>query len=214
MDAAARAPRITRRAWVYAGALLIAAQLPVLAGGLFAGSVVFAIIGEVCMAAALCVVAFGRDSVVARRPLGVVALVGTGVWPLLERVVGSAVPALWGDPVQTGVGLGVSVAVALLTVQAMFALVAVVQVWRAGIVPAPLRWAPVAALAACALPYLVSYLPLTAVPPGEPLVGVFTVIGMLRTAAMIGLGVLCVVAGVQPRPADASTVVVYRSPER
>ena len=72
------AARVVRPTWVWGGALLIvSALLPLVAQ--YGSAWLFFWTGMIAFAAAMILFAFGRDSVVARRPLGVAALLVLGL---------------------------------------------------------------------------------------------------------------------------------------
>ncbi|HYI32858.1 MAG TPA: hypothetical protein VEX88_05290 [Glaciibacter sp.] len=145
------------RAWFVGGALLLA-TVPL---GVATHSTGAAIVGAntittVLFSASLLVFAFGirgSGSITARRPLGTTALAVLAIWALLgwvlTDVVGASAPydersaaMLMFGYVDTFVELAV-------------ALVAVVQIARAGVVPSPWNWAPAWALLAMTVPWLV-----------------------------------------------------------
>ncbi len=139
-------------AWVWGGGLLAASAVVPLVGGIGVISSTGIWVGRVLFAAALAVFAFGlrgSGSVVARRPLGVTALLVLGIAPLLiDLVTPSQVDesSVWMLQVSAYVQLAITAAAAL---------VAVVQIARASIVPNPWRWAPAWALAVVAVVYAV-----------------------------------------------------------
>lgn len=134
-------------AWIWGGALLVASAVvptvvrAVAPVGLGSG---VAIATAVLFAASLVVFAFGlrgRGSIVARRPSGVAALL---VLAILPPIVELAVPAATTE--QDVSRLQILSAVQL-AVTAAAALVAVVAIGRAAVVPRPWQWAPAWGLA-------------------------------------------------------------------
>ena len=121
----------------------------------------------------------GRGSVVDRRPLGVSALVLLALWPLVDAVVYALVPPTMDSLESYQVWRYVSLLVPLAA-----AIVAVVLIARAGVVPHPWRWAPLWALGAAIAPQLI--LQAVAASPGADVQGM--------AAPMVGLGQLIAVA--------------------
>lgn len=139
-----------RRAWVVGGSLLVAdAVLVLLMNALpvpaFPGAGVAL---DALWAAALLVFAFGirgSGSVVARRPVGVVALVVSALLPVATTLLWWLVPAgSWDVSVSIMVGQG------LLVLSFAALLVATIVIGRAGAVPPHVRWVPLIALAVSA----------------------------------------------------------------
>ncbi|UUT35698.1 hypothetical protein [Microbacterium elymi] len=95
-------------------------------------------------------------------------------------------------------------------VPVVLAVVAVVQVWRAGVVPRAFGWIPAIALALCVVPALVQYAVFAtpAFATGDAILAYGSVLILCRTVALVGLGVVAIVAGLQARAA-ASGVPVY-----
>jgi len=213
MDAStapAPSPRIVRPAWFWGGVCLAATVLPGLLSQAMLGvalSRALGYVGEVLWCAAFVLFALGRDSTVARRGLGIVALCALGAWPL---VAGAAVPALPifsnNDPRDFAGAVLTSVTIGL--IPAILALVAVVQVWRADALPRAFRWAPTAALVLCVIPDAVQYMPFVFVSPTVAS-AVLSVLVLCRVVALVGLGVVAIVAGMQPR--TVAPVSVYSS---
>jgi hypothetical protein len=151
----------------------------------------------IAFSAALLVYAFGlgrSGSIVARRPLGVGAMVLLAVWPLIDRVVTLVVPftesttefhLTWGW-----------VAIAL---RLAAAIVVVVEIARAGVLVGRVRWAPLWALVAVAGPQVIAQLYLVATGldinrTEDDLVWLVLGLGQLTAfAAPVVLGILSVV---------------------
>ncbi len=92
------------------------------------------------------------------------------------------------------------------------ALVAVVRIGRARVVPAPWNWAPAWALAAIVLTGATGQM--TALASAGSLdvaMTLLTLDGLVRTAATVLLGVLSIVLATRQVP--PTPVVVYRSPD-
>lgn len=178
-------------AWTIGGSLLIASALfPLVAQGVFLPGL--GVLSAGLYAASLLVLALGvrgQGSVVARRPLGVTALVVAALVPIASTVFWGLVP-LPPDGADWAVPLNQGVEVLLLG----SLLVATVQIARAGVVPAGARWLPlIVVVVAAAAQILVTAL-FVAVASG---VGDFT--ALLALVALIGavapllLGIVAIV---------------------
>lgn len=203
------AARTTRRLdWVWGGGLLIlGAVLPFAArpvGGITA--TIIGVAGSVAFAAAMLLFAFGRHSVVARRPLGVAALVALAVLAVASYAWAFA-------PYEDAAAFewivaGTNVQVVL---ELAASIVAVVQVARAGAVPHAVRWVPLIALLVLVLPQVLISVLAVATPSllnaelAQPLLSIVSLCGF---AAPVGLGIVAIVVGLQPlRRAEASVPV-------
>ena len=148
--------------------------------------------------------ASSRDSVVARRPLGMIALTLVALWPLALQVIGFLLgPAAAASLIPWAVATFAPLA---------FALVAVVQIGRIAVAPHPWRWAPAVALAVtlgCAAigqALFVGADPSTA----QQMVGLAQALGVLGFLAhTLGLGIVAILAVASERPAS---VPIYSSP--
>lgn len=185
-------------AWFVGGVLLLATVVlgavleppgPLLLGG--------GILATLCFSAALLVFAFGvrgSGSVTARRPLGTLALTLLAVWV----VVGFVLTDVFGSSASAD---GVSPALVVFSyvdpyVRFALALVAVIQVGRAGVVPAPWNWAPAWTLAALTVPWLVSTVIVAATTEGSAITTLLflsSVDTLARVGSAIFLGVLAIV---------------------
>jgi len=200
-----------RRAWLVSGVLLLVG--PFLAPILHTMPVPVPWLGFVLAAvypAALIVYAYGLPggSVTARRPLGTAALTVLAAWILATSIAWP--PILGPDPDE---GLIAVFVVVDPVVRVAAALIAVVQIGRARVVPPPWNWAPSWALAAI----VVTGVGGQAVAMTSPANGLdltmtlFTVDSLVRAAASVLLGVLSIVLAARRAPAEP--VVVYRSPD-
>jgi hypothetical protein len=159
--------------------------------------------GTIATSAAFVVYAVGLGrggSVVARRPLGVGALMLLAAWPFVDRLIGAAVPyaeataefhLAWG-----WVGVVARLGAAI---------VAAVQIARAGVIGGRLRWAPLWALVAVAAPQVLAQVAFVALGPdavGTTQDGLFLLLGvgqLLAFAAPVTLGILSIITA-QRRP--------------
>ncbi|MET0934064.1 MAG: hypothetical protein ABWX56_10145 [Mycetocola sp.] len=186
-----------RHPWFIGGALLLATVVlgvvAVSPEAVFLGGT----LGPVLFAASLLVFAFGirgSGSVTARRPLGTAALTVLAVWGLLDLALSDVF-----QTEMTGDGFPAAVTVFATVdpyVEFALSLVAVTQIIRAGVVPAPWNWAPAWALAALTVSWLVSALGAAATTPGSDMRVIFAVLtvdGLVRVTCAVVLGVLAIV---------------------
>lgn len=188
------------RTWAVGGVLLLASTL--VAAPMGPTWVGFVVIAQVLRAAGIILLALGfspRESIVGRRPLGVIALFVFALSPVIVWLpVGatytstdSMVPAP-GDLAIGYVGIFIPVAAAL---------IAVVQIGRVGIVPRPWRWAPLMAFAAHTAAALALQIAIVAVPtaPQEYLLGWMAFAEFVDRVVWVGLGALAVFLGGRDR---------------
>lgn len=201
--------RFTQRrlAWLLGGSLLLASTIveftlrPMLYA--VAGS---EYIGTALHAAALLVFALGlrgQGSVTDLRPLGTTALVLLAVWDLLTRLIFAFVPI---DPSNTGPAFAVGTVMSL--AEAAIALVAVVQIGRAGVIPAPWNWAPMWALGAVAAGTAVQYLGFAAGASSQQVMGLLVGLELLiKVGAAVFLGVLAILLANRPLPTRTVSII-------
>lgn len=186
----------TTRAWFTGGALLLASVVvgASLQPGFVPGS---GILRTALFSAALLVFAVGlrggAGSVTGRRPLGTIALAGLAIWLLLGSVLQDTLATALSDGSAT-TGLLVF-AYADAAVQFLLAIIAVVQIGRAGVVPAPWNWVPAWALGTVTASWLLSQLLSggTSIDPMLVTVVLLSLDGLLRMGSAVLLGVLAVV---------------------
>jgi len=168
------------------------------------------VIGDVIYAAAVLLLAIGlsrEGSVVARKPLGLAAMVVVAVWPLTAFVLTSLLTVQ--EPVG-GDGWMIFGYFAL-AVPVCAGLVAAVQIARAGVVPSPWRWAPLWVLGLQAAAWAIPNIAIVTVGSAgiQGLANILAMLGWLAfLAGTLGLGILALVIGVRQRP---ESVEVYRS---
>jgi len=194
------APVAPGRAWTVGGVLLLVSVV----FGVAAQSVTTLIgaggvIRVVVYAAALLVFAFGlrgSGSVTARRPLGTAALTVLAVWLVLGQVFSSVLIAAF--PHDSPPGSLLQFGYIDPFVQFAAALVAVIQIARAGVVPAPWNWAPAWALVAVSVPWLLTQV----IAAGDtqqsaltPIILIGALDGLIRVGSALFLGVLAIVCG-------------------
>lgn len=191
-----------RRAWTLGGGLLIAAPLFGLVWwpGLLPGGIV-GLIGTALLSAALLVFALGiggTGSVTARRPLGTGALVALAVWVLASQLVWNVLGGSNIFPEFSPQLLYVDVLIHFVA-----ALIAVIQIARAGVVPRPWNWAPAWVVGAAAVVWLVSQLLLVNVgggrgpAPDSQAFALFlgSIDASVRVAGPVFLGVVAILLG-------------------
>lgn len=204
--------RQRQRTWVAGGIGLIvcgvAGMLPPTLNSATATAYVSVIL-DVIYASSVLLFAVGLSSeasIVARKPLGVTALVIVGLWPLVLFVLTRLTAE---EPVAEAGGSALGY-LALL-VPAGAGLVAGMQVVRAKVVENPWRWAPVWALGGYAGVWVITQLIFVSQPSGDvqsfaPLLQLLTTLaGFAGTA---GLGILAIVLATKQRPA---TTEIYSS---
>lgn len=209
--AAASDLRAARTTWILGGSLLIANAVLVLAGSgyplQFIPGLSFVLNG--LWAAALLVFAFGvrgRGSVVARRPLGVIALVIAALVPFASLALWAMLPVGGDAAVSAMVGNGLSV----LSLASM--LVAAVVIGRAGAVPYRLRWVPLIVLAVGAGVQVVAQLFLVTVQGAMVRPDITALVfgtAMLGTLGVLLLGILAIVFAPREQPRPAAPTQVY-----
>lgn len=154
----------------------------------------FTLVGNGALAVSMVLFGVGlsrESSVVARGPIGVGALVVLGLWPLVTPFLvpfTGTIPTP-GDPLLLVYGI------ALLAVPLIAAVVAVLSIARARVVPSPWRWAPLwALLALVGVELLVQGLMFAASP--ERVQSLAGLVVMLQAAvgftATVGLGALAI----------------------
>jgi len=202
-----------RLTWLVGGIGLIACGV----AGVIRGSVlgapatgaVLTLIADVLWAGAILLLAFGvnrEGSVVARKPLGVVASAVVALWPATHTLVNLLAGPydlqqaddwqLWGY---------VSMVLPLVV-----GLIAAMSIARTGVVPAPWNWAPLGVLGIQSVTWLVPQL-IGAASPGTLLEmpGLVTGLGSIGfLASTLGLGIPAVVLANRSR---ARTVPVFPS---
>ncbi|MGQ2915015.1 hypothetical protein [Microbacterium aurantiacum] len=166
---------------------------------------------DVSYAAGVLILAVGMTreaSVVARRPLGIVALTVVAVWPLLSALA----IALLGVVEPQGHGSAwMAFGYLSLLIPTAAGLTAAMQIARAGIVPAPWKWAPLWVLGLHVLAWVLPQLIIASVGGADAqyYVGLFTMLSTLAfLAGTLGLGTLSLVLAARRRPAS---VDVFRS---
>lgn len=190
-------PAATRPTWIWGGALLIASAVT---GSTLAGSGVpfIEVVGSALFAASMICFAWGRDSIVARRPLGMTALVVLAIWPFVSAVTG---PLLWGDVAVSGewdYALLTVLGYVSILIPAVAAVIAAVQVMRIGVLDQWARWIPLAAVGSLIAVGVLTQLAYTAMPLIASLpiaIGVAALSSLLQVLVAIGLGVVGIVAG-------------------
>ncbi|MWB98186.1 hypothetical protein [Agromyces seonyuensis] len=205
--------RRTTTVWMTGGLGLIAAGvLGMLRDNLVgsAGAPVIAAAAEILAAAALLLFAIGtsrESSVVARRPLGVIALVVLALWPFATQFIGRLL-----SPSEPIGDLAWSVfGVASVLVPAAAGFIAAVQIARADTVPSPWNRAPLWVFGLHVVAWVVPQLLFAAVGADDiqGLAGLFLTLGKLAyLAGTLGLGIVAVLLANRRR---TTTVPVFQS---
>ncbi|MBD7958143.1 hypothetical protein H9651_10880 [Microbacterium sp. Sa4CUA7] len=211
-----------RKTWTLGGiGLVVCGVIGMLQYSLPFGGAALTIVPDIVFAAAVLLFAIGlsaRASVVARRPLGVAALVVVALWPFVVRLAEQFLPSMDAETFEAGMdayraaeGALTTVFYVDLLVSFAAALIAVVQIARAGILPQPWRWAPLWAMLAAVAGAVIPPLLLVAAGPqsGQALLGVATIVGSLGfLAKTLGLGIIALVLASRVRTGDME---IYRS---
>lgn len=203
-------------AWLWGGGLLAAsAALPML-GQSFYGTPVLLWTARLLAAAALVVFALGvrgEGSVVARRPVGMVALfVLAIVPPLIELLTPALVMPSTTSGLPDNLWLVQVMGYGGIAIAGAAALVAVVEIARARVVPDPWRWAPAWALAAIAGTYVLSQVLIVAAGAAalETYATLLAITGAAAALVPLALGILAMVLGA--RGLAAAPAQVYPPP--
>lgn len=204
-----------KRTWVVGGAGLIACGVIGMLRQSFVStpqmSLFFGVTADILYAAAVALLAIGltrEASVVARRPLGVTALLVVAAWPLVTYPTTALLSSV--HPQGYAAAWMVFGYVALV-VPIGAGLIAALQIARAGVVDGPARWAPLGVLGLHVLAWVVPQLTFAAVGAGDAqlFVDFFMLLGSLAfLAGTLGLGVVALVLAARQRP---SSVTVYTS---
>ncbi|GAA3212496.1 hypothetical protein [Microbacterium terregens] len=214
--------RAVRLTWaIGGGGLVLCAVIGMMQYSLPGGGSAIAITRDVVFAASVLLFAIGLSeeaSVVARRPLGVTALVVVALWPLVVHLAQPLLPTIDAATFEAGLdayraaeGALTTVFFVNLLVSLAAALIAVVQIARAGIIPRPWQWAPLwALLASVAGGVLPQLLFAFAGPVGsQNAVGAAVILGTLGfLSRTLGLGIIALVLASR---APSRHVEVFRS---
>lgn len=198
------------RAWLIGGALLLATVVigvaqPALSLIPLGGS-----IRPALFSAALLVFAFGiggSGSVTARRPLGTIALTALAAWLLLGSVLDIIIASEFSnDSLPAGL---MAFGYVDSYVKFALALVAVVQIGRTGVVPAPFTWVPAWVVGAASVSWLLMQVVAVGSTQGFGLVtvGLMSVDALLRVGGTVLLGALAIML------ADRASRVSFRAAE-
>jgi len=198
-----------RTAWLWGGVLLVVtAAVDLLLARLLLPGVGWAHLArDAVYGAALLLFAFGlrggAGSVVGRRPVGVAALVTLALWPFISSVVWSLIP------ISSEAALPLTIlGYGMLLVPLAAAIVAVVEIARARVVPSPWHRAPAVALAILVGTQVIVQLGMTAGRSDQTFAalwaGLIELSGLLATA---GLGIIAIVLALLP--ARSTTVPVF-----
>ncbi|MDQ0614968.1 hypothetical protein QF046_002609 [Microbacterium sp. W4I4] len=222
VDVTAATERERRRTWMLGGGLLAASALLGLAlRGLLLPGLPFISLSDLLFSAGAVIFAVGlgrAGSVTARRPLGTAAIIALAAWllvalPLQQLLLPMEVS--FDDPAERGGYFQLVNMVGITTeaVSLVLAVIAVVQIGRAGVVPKPWVWAPLWALGmvVVARTVLSGMLPIPGLAENqEALMALFGLAGFLVAASVGFLGVLAMILAVRPEP---RSTVVYDSGE-
>ena len=194
-----------RRSWVIGGTALIVCGVLAMLSSSFLGTPAvraIAITGDVAWAFGVLMFAIGltrEQSLVARKPLGTIALTIVALWPVTSSAIGAVLEsqrttdaAVWSALGYVGILVPVGAG-----------LIATVQIGRIGVAPHPWRWAPLSVLAGQAALWVLVQVAYLVVPGDEVqlLAGPLAALGTLAVlAATLGLGILALVLAARTRP--------------
>ncbi len=204
-----------KRTWIAGGIGLIACgvigMLRYSVLGRPGSSQFLGVTADIFYAAAVILLAIGltrEASVVARRPLGMVAMLLVAVWPLFFDLATGWLAVL--EPQGQGAAWTAFGYLALV-IPIGAGLIAAMQIARAGVVQPSWKWAPLWVLGVHAFAWAVPQLTVAAVGAGGAQIYVdgFAMLGTLAfLASTLGLGTLAVVLAARRRPAS---VDIFRS---
>lgn len=214
--------RQRRLTWMIGGiSLIVCGVIGMLQYSLFGIAQTAGIVLDVVFAAAVLLFAVGLSreaSVVARRPLGVIALAVVALWPLATRAAQPFLPRMDAATFEAGMAAYREAETVLTTVffvnllvSLAASLLASVQIARAGVVPRPWNWAPLWALIASVAAGVIPQILFSAA--GSAGTQVYTEIAVLLGALgvlsrTLGLGILALVLAARVRN---GSVDIYRS---
>ena len=183
-------------AWLIGGALLLITVVIGVAQPAVSLIPFGANIRPVLFSAALVLFAFGirgSGSVTARGPLGTFALTALAAWLLLGAILQEIIASTYSnDPLPAGL---FSFGYVDSFVKFALALVAVMQIARAGVVPAPWNWVPAGVVGAASVSWLLMAIVTVNIDQGFGLeaVAVLSVDALVRVGGTVLLGVVAIV---------------------
>jgi hypothetical protein len=157
---------------------------------------VVSILGTVLFSTSVLVFAFGfrrSESVTVRRPLGTAALTFLAVWVLLSPVVSDLLASGSTDDDLPSALLVYGVIDPY--IRFALALVSVIHIGRAGVVPVPFHWLPAWTLAALTVPWILGQIVAAGPSPESDLPTILfiaAVDGLVRTAGAVVLSVVAI----------------------
>ena len=207
--------RAVRLTWTIGGiALVLSGVIGMLQYTMPRTGPTVAVVGDVVFGAAVLLFAIGLSkeaSVVSRRPLGVAALVIVALWPFAIHLTQPFLPKMNNETFEAGMEAYRTAETVLtavffldLLVSLAAALIAVVQIARAGTVPRPWRWAPMWALLASVASWVLPQLLFTLTAPlGGDISSTWVVLRALGfLAGTLGLGIVALVLASRVRSGD------------
>ena len=204
------------RAWLIGGTLLLATVVIGVAQPALSLIPLGGNIRPTLFSAALLVFAFGirgSGSVTARRPLGTIALTALAGWLFLGSVLQDISASNFSnDPLPAGL---FAFGYVDSFVKFALALVAVMQIARAGVVPAPWKWVPAGLVGAASVSWLLIEIVSAGSTQGFGLgtVALLSVDALVRIGGTVLLGVLAIVLADRARRVHLrSADEVVRSP--
>ncbi|MBT2485922.1 MULTISPECIES: hypothetical protein [unclassified Microbacterium] len=196
----ARGPRARRRTWVAGGALLLlSVAVGIAARGQLAS---FAPAKDWVFAAAmiLLVVGMGRaGSLTARRIVGTAAAILLVTVPLTQSYWFSFIPDSTEDP-HLAEDVGAFIAFTYHGIMAILAVITVVEIARAKVIPSPWRWAPLWVAVLTPITYAIGLTLFSSAPLGTTLASTGAIVAGYGPAVGIALlGVLGIALGMREK---------------
>lgn len=203
--------------WTIGGSALILSGVIVMARSIMLGSSLsptLTVISELAWSVGVTVFAVGRtryESVVARRPLGLVAMLTLAWWQIIARIFFDLMTPSQGFATPESIPPAyVAFGYLNLLIPLAAGIIATVQIARTRIVPSPWRWAPLWVLGLGVLVGVITQgMYATLALPQQELADVAILLGALSSlASTVGLGVLALILSERGR---ADSVHIFRS---
>ena len=203
--------------WTIGGSALILAGIVAMLDAVMLGSSlrpVLTVIAELAWAVGVTVFAVGRtryESIVARRPLGLVTMLIVAWWHVVARIVFDVMTPNGGFATPDSIpSMYVVLGYLDLLIPLAAGTIATVQIARTRIVPSPWRWAPLWVLGLSVLVGVMTQgMYATIALPQQAVADIATLLGALPSlASTIGLGVLALILSDRGR---AQSVHIFRS---
>lgn len=203
--------------WTFGGSALILSGVIVMARSITLGSSMsptLTVIAEIAWSVGVTVFAVGRtryESVVARRPLGLAAMLTLAWWLIIARIFFDLMTPSQGFAAPESIPPAyVAFGSLSLVIPLAAGIIAAVQIARTRTVPSPWRWAPLWVLSlSVAVGVVTQGIYATMTFPQQAMADLTSLLGALTSlASTIGLGVLALILSERGR---ADSVHIFRS---